>query len=75
MTPADTPLDDLTWSRSASGLDIRTTYRGLHLSVWRRPQGGAYQFTISGSLPASMTTGAAAMTFVWQRVLRHIDAR
>ncbi len=62
-------ISDLTWQRSASGLAIRTRYRGLHVSIWQRPQGGAYRFTLSGSLPATITTTSAAIAFLWTKLL------
>ncbi len=46
---ASTPLHALRWTQSASGLSIRTRYRGLHVSVWCRPQGGPYHFTLKAT--------------------------
>ena len=71
----ESALSDLTWQRSASGLAIRTRYRGLHVSVWRRPQGGAYQVTVSGSLPATIVSTAQATRFVADTILRCLDDR
>jgi hypothetical protein len=67
-----TPLHDEHWTRSASGLAIRTRVRGLHLSIWRRPQGGPYRFTLSGALPAGITGTTEAVTFLWQNVVSRI---
>jgi len=71
----DTPLHDLDWQRSASGNAIRTSFGPLHVSIWHRPQGGSYRFTISGALPASVSTTAEAIAFLWTRILCHIKQR
>ncbi len=71
-TPEHTPLHAATWRRSASGLAVRAAWRGLHLSVWRRPQGGPYHFTISGAFPASVETTTAAIAYLWRRVLSRL---
>ena len=70
-----TPLHDSEWTRSASGLAIRTTYRNLHVSIWRRPQGGPYRFTLSGALPPTVTSTGEAVGFLWRTVLQHLPNR
>lgn len=69
---ASTPLHDLTWTRSASGRALRTRYKSLHVSLWRRPQGGPLSFTISGTLPAEITSTGAAIALLWDRLVRHL---
>jgi hypothetical protein len=71
-TDTRTRAHDLDWHRSASGLAIRTVWYGFHLSIWRRPQGGPYHFTVSGTLPASISTTGEAIGFVWDRLLSRI---
>ena len=70
-----TPLHDLDWQRAASGRSIRTRYRGLHISIWRRPQGGPLHFTISGTLPAEITATREAMSALWDLLLQHVQHR
>jgi len=69
---ARTPLHDLPWTRSASGNAFRTRYRGLHVSIWRRPQGGTLHFTISGTLPASVDTTSQAIALLWRKLFQHV---
>ena len=71
-----TPLHLLPWQRSAAGRSIRARYAGLHISLWRRTQGGPINFTIRGTLPAeSVTSTREAMAYVWERLLRHLGER
>lgn len=67
-----TPLHDVTWTRSASGRAVRARYRSLHVSVWRRPQGGALHFTVSGTFPPSITNAAEAIGYLWNRLLSRL---
>jgi hypothetical protein len=71
-TPTKTPLHDRDWTRSASGRALRTQYRSLHISIWRRPQGGPLQFTISGRMPERITTTTEAIALLWDRLVRHL---
>jgi hypothetical protein len=70
-----TPLHEVGWQRSASGCAIRTRYRGLHVSVWRPPQGGRLRFTISGGLPPAIATTSEAISFVWRTLLQYLPSR
>ena len=65
--------DQLQWVRSTSGSSIRTSWAGLHLSVWRKPNTGAIHFTISGALPGA-TDGKTGREALWQRIARHLPA-
>jgi hypothetical protein len=66
------PLHESQWSRSASGRALRTQYRSLHISIWRRPQGGPLEFTISGRMPERVTTTTEAIALLWDRLVRHL---
>jgi len=72
-TTTRTPLHDLAWERSASGRSLRTRYKTLHISLWRRPQGGALNFTISGTLPAEITTVREAIGYLWTKLLCRME--
>jgi hypothetical protein len=70
-----TPLHLQPWRRSESGRSIRTSYGGLHVSIWRRPQVGPLRFTISGTFPADITSTREAMTALWDLMLQHVQHR
>ena len=74
-TATSTPrtiLHNQDWQCSASGNAIRTRYRRLHVSIWRRPQGGPLHFTVSGTFPPAVTGTREAIGYLWRRLLRHV---
>ena len=71
-TEPRTPLHDQHWQRSAKGHSVFTRWRGLHVSVYRRPNEDSYRFRLDGALPARLATTTEAIGFLWQTVVSRI---
>ena len=69
VTTARTPLHDQPWQRSAKGYSVFTRWRGLHLSVYSRPNEQTLRFRLDGPLPARITSTSEAISFLWQNVV------
>ncbi len=68
-TTERTPLHDLTWARSAKGYSIFTRWRGMHLSVYQRPNEATYRFRIDGAFPVAVTSTHEAVASLWRGLL------
>jgi hypothetical protein len=68
-TTERTRLHDLAWTRSAKGYSIFTRWRGMHLSIYSRPNEETYRFRIDGAFPVAVTSTHEAVGFLWRRLL------
>ena len=71
-TTDHTPLHDLRWQRSKAGSSIFTRWKGLHLSVYRKPNQETLRFRLDGPLPARITTTTEAIGILWQTVVSRL---
>ena len=71
-TETRTPLHDQHWQRSKAGSSLFTRWRGLHLSVYQKPNQETLRFRLDGPLPARITTTTEAIGFVWQTIVSRI---
>lgn len=60
--------------RIPQGSSVYTTWRPMHLSVYRRRNSDRLRFRLDGELPAFITTVVEARAFLWRRLLSKIGA-
>ena len=71
-SPPRTPLHDQAWKHAKSGDAIYTTWRGFHLSVYRRRNSERLRFRLDGAFPVRITSTREAIGYLWEKLLRRL---